>query len=162
MRTTWSLKGRTPVIASAGSWKNLSLLATVVCTPHGHKPKLFLKSKPGTVDTDVILRYLPDLKRHLAGRKLLLFWDGLMAHRAMAVIRFLKENRSWLRAVRLPAYAPELNPPEYLWSAMKTKDCANLRPEGLSAAHRAVRRSYRRMKNKPGLLAGFLRASGLF
>lgn len=156
------MKGRTPIIVSAGGWKNLSLLAAILCTPAGRKPKLFLKSLPGAVHAKEIIVYLRNLKRHRAGRNILLFWDGLAAHRAKIVKQFLKENRSWLRAIRMPAYAPELNPPEYLWAAMKAKYLANLRPEGLPLLGRAVRNSYRQIKKKPGLLAGFLKASRLF
>lgn len=137
-------------------------MAAILCTPAGRNPKLFLKSIPGAVHAEEILIYLRGLKRHRAGRKILLFWDGLMAHRAKIARQFLKENGSWLRAVRLPAYAPELNPPEYLWSAMKTKYLANLRPEGLPLLGKAVRNSYRRIKKKPDLLSGFLKASKLF
>jgi len=155
------LKGETPIILSAGSWKSLSLMAAIVCTAAGRNPKLFLKSGPGAVHAGDILRYLRGVRRHLAGRKLLLFWDGLAAHRAKIVRRFLKENRSWLRAIRMPAYAPELNPPEYLWAAMKAKDLPNLRPD-LASVGRAVARSYRRIKKQPDLLAGFLKASKLF
>ena len=156
------MKGKTPIIVSAGGWKNLSLLAAILCTPAGRKPKLFLKSLPGAVHAKEIIAYLRDLKRHRAGRSILLFWDGLAAHRAKTVKQFLKENKSWLRAIRMPAYAPELNPPEYLWAAMKTKYLANLRPEGLPLLGKAVRSSYRRIKKKPDLLSGFLKASKLF
>lgn len=137
-------------------------MAAIICIPAGQKPKLFLKSLPRTVHAKEILDYLRDLKRHRAGRNLLLFWDGLMAHRAKVVASFVKENRSWLRVIRLPAYAPELNPPEYLWSAMKAKYLANLRPEGLAAVGQAVQRGYRRIKKKSDLLSGFLQASRLF
>jgi transposase len=136
-------------------------MAAILCAATGTNPKLFLKSRPGAVHAEDILKYLQDLRRHLRGKKLLLFWDGLAAHRAKAVKQFLKENKSWLRAVRMPAYAPELNPPEYLWAAMKSKHLANLRPD-LAAAGKAVRRSYGRIKKKPDLLAGFLKASNLF
>jgi len=155
------LKGQTPVIPSAGSWKNLSLMAAILCTATGRDPKLFLKSQPGAVHAEEILKYLRNLKRHLRGRKLLLFWDGLAAHRAKVVKQYLEENKSWLRAVRMPAYAPELNPPEYLWAAMKAKYLANLRPD-LAAVGKAVKLGYRRIKKKPDLLAGFLKASKLF
>jgi transposase len=146
---------------SAGSWKNLSLMAAILCAASGRNPKLFLKSQAGAVHAKEILKYLKDLKRHLHGRRLLLFWDGLMAHRAKIVKQFLEENKSWLRVIRMPAYAPELNPPEYLWAAMKAKDLGNLRPD-LAAVGKAVRRSYCRIKKKPNLLAGFLKASKLF
>jgi transposase len=138
------------------------LLAAILCTPEGRKPKLFLKSLPGAVHAKEIIAYLHDLRRHRAGRSILLFWDGLAAHRAKVVKQFLQENRSWLRAIRMPAYAPELNPPEYLWAAMKTKYLANLRPEGLAALGKAVRRGTQQIKKEPDLLAGFLKASKLF
>jgi transposase len=128
----------------------------------GQKPKLFLKSQPGTVNATAIIKYLKELKKHLKGRRLLLFWDGLPAHRAKIVQQFLKTQTSWLKVARLPAYAPELNPPEYLWSAMKAKDVGNLRPEGLSAVSRAVRKGCRRIRKQPNLLMGFLKASELF
>ena len=128
----------------------------------GRHPKLFLKSTQGTVHAEEIIGYLRDLKRHRAQRNIMLFWDGLMAHRAKIVTAWLRENRSWLRVVRLPAYAPELNPPEYLWSAMKTKYLANLRPEGIAAVGKAVTTGCRRIKKKPDLLSGFLKASKLF
>lgn len=156
------MKGRTPIVRSTGSWKNLSLLATIVCAPTGRNPQLFLKSRPGAVNAKIVMRYVKELKKHLRGRKLLLFWDGLPAHRAKIMQRFLTTQRFWLRAVRMPAYAPELNPPEYLWSAMKAKDVGNLRPEGLEVVSRAVRKGYRRIRRQPDLLVGFLKASSLF
>jgi transposase len=123
---------------------------------------LFLKSQPGTVDKIAVIHYLKELKKHMRGKKLLLFWDGLPAHRAKMVNLLLKTQTNWLIVRRLPAYAPELNPPEYLWSAMKAKDICNIRPNGLSALDKAVQRSYRRIKKQPDLLLGFLRASKLF
>lgn len=162
VRRTWSIKGHRLIIQSTGSWENISLLATVICTAKGRKRKLFLKSHPGSVDKIAVIRYLKELKKHMCGKKLLLFWDGLPADRAKMVKIFLKTQTNWLIVKRLPAYAPELNPPEYLWSAMKAKDICNVRPKGLSALGRAIQRSYRRIKKQPDLLLGFLRASQLF
>lgn len=108
------------------------------------------------------MKYLKELKKHLKGRKLLLFWDGLPAHWSKLIKAFLKTQKNWLKVKRLPAYAPELNPPEYLWSAMKARDVGNLRPDGLSAVGKAVRGGYRRIRRQPDLLIGFLKASKLF
>lgn len=137
-------------------------MGTIICTAAGRRPKLFLKSQPGTVNAMVVIKYLKELEKHLKGRKLLLFWDGLPAHRAKTVKGFLKTQTSWLKVIRMPAYAPELNPPEYLWSAMKAKDVGNLRPKGLSVVSKAVGKGYRRIRKQPDLLIGFLKASELF
>ncbi|MEW6003537.1 MAG: IS630 family transposase [Nitrospirota bacterium] len=162
VRRTWSLKGRTPIISSVFSWKNLSMIATLICTPLGRKTKLFFRIMAGTVKGKQIIGYLKELKRYRSKKKLLLIWDGLPAHRSKQVNKFLNNERSWLKVARLPAYAPDLNPVEYLWSAMKNKDLCNLVPEGIKSLKRAAKRSKQRIERHPTLLKSFLKASGLY
>lgn len=161
MATTWALKGKTPIIASTGSWKNLSLSGIIITTPAGNRPQFFLRIFGGSMKALDILQFVKELKRHLCGKKLLLFWDGLPAHRAKVITDHLKKQKSWLRAERFPAYAPELNPIEYLWSAMKRRDLANHPPAGLSHLRRMIRKSKCRLSNTK-LLKGFLKASNLY
>ena len=111
------------------------------------------------MNTEATLRFLGDLKYHMRGRKLLLIWDGLPAHRAKVVQAWVVTNRSWLRVARFPGYAPELNPIEYLWGAMKKRYLGNLCD--LSAIGTALR-SCRKQIGDTRLLQGFLRASGLY
>ncbi|MGW7754523.1 transposase [Streptomyces violaceusniger] len=49
---------------------------------------------------------------------------GLSAHRSRDM-RAWVAGQDWLTLERLPAYAPELNPVELLWSAIKTRELAN-------------------------------------
>jgi transposase len=51
--------------------------------------------------------------------------DGLPAHRSRRVAQFVESQAHGLRLVRLPAYAPELNPVEYLWVYLKNGTTAN-------------------------------------
>jgi transposase len=104
---------------------------------------------------------LKALRRHVHG-KLLLFWDGLPAHRAKVVQDYIKSQQSWLRVERLPAYAPELNPVEYLWSASKRKDLANICPDNITELDGYFKKSARRYGRDEEKLKGFLQASGLF
>jgi len=46
---------------------------------------------------------------------------------------WLATQRHWLVTERLPAYAPELNPVEGLWSSLKTVELANLTGPTLAA-----------------------------
>jgi putative transposase len=71
-------------------------------------------------------------------------------------------NRCWLTVERFPAYAPELNPAEYLWAALKAKDAANYCPPATPDLDRRIRQGVRRLRRHPTLLAGCPRASGLF
>ncbi|MBI3442165.1 MAG: transposase [Candidatus Sungbacteria bacterium] len=162
VRTTWAPKGRTPILASTGSWKSLSMSGVIITTPKGTRSKLFLMIFHGSMHGKDFVFYLKQLKRHLAGRKLLLIWDGLPAHRAGPVTEYVQTQQKWLKLARLPGYAPELNPIEYLWSAMKTKDISGLPVRGLPNLKQAIHRSRRRINGDQKVLTGFLRASGLY
>lgn len=162
VRRTWAPKGETPAIVSAFNWKKLSLSGIIVAAPSGFKPKLLVRVCPGAVKSPLIVRYIKELKKHLAGKKLMLLWDGLPAHRSKEVAEYLKSQKHWLRVERFPAYAPELNPIEYLWSSMKRKDLANLPPKGLEHLKQRVYFSKKRISGDEKLLKGFLRASGLY
>lgn len=159
MHTTWAPKGQTPIIRSSGSWKKLTLSGVIVTDPLGKKPQLMLRSIAGNMNTEETLRFLKELKRHMNGKKLLLIWDGLPAHRAKVVQAWILANASWLRIARFPGYAPELNPIEYCWAAMKKQHLGNL--SDLSDIGTALRGARRKM-NDAALLCGFLRASGLY
>jgi transposase len=62
---------------------------------------------------------------------------------------------------RLPAYAPDLNPVEGLWSSLKAVELANLcgptLGEVLAQAHRGIQR----IRTTPHLAYSFLRHTGL-
>jgi len=88
--------------------------------------------------------------------------DRLAVHRSKESTVFLKEQRRWLIVEWFPAYAPELNPIEYLWSASKRKDFANFCPDTMADLDQRIRRSMKRIRRKPNILKGFLKASSLF
>jgi hypothetical protein len=137
------------------------MVGIIITTPAGRNVRLFVRTIAGGLTAQETVRFLTELKRHMRGRKLLLIWDGLPAHRAQIVQRWLRRNASWLRVERLPAYAPELNPIEYCWGTMKKKHLGNLRADGMPALGHALRRAKRAM-NDSELLRGFLRASELY
>jgi len=153
---TWALKGKTPLIKSAGAWKRMSFMGTIIAEKI---PSLFLRAKQGSVNRFSVLKFLKELKKQMAGKKLLFFWDSLSAHRAKIVSQFVIENKDWLHIERFPSYAPELNPVEYLWSAFK-KHGGNSEPN-LGALKRYSRKARKRFSNNK-LLTGFLKASGLY
>ena len=109
-----------------------------------------------------LLFILRDLKLRYGKSRFLLLWDGLPAHKAKVVRKFIEENTSWLAVRRFPAYAPELNPQEYLWSAVKRKDMGNYAPETSSKLRSKVYRSLKKRRKASAFLRGCLKASGLF
>jgi len=163
VRKTWAPKGKTPIVTVAGGWKNKTLIGTIVTDPLLKKaPKFYGMIPPGSVHAKDCITYLKYLKRHLKGKKLILLWDGLSAHTAKITQIYIASQKDWLTVIRTPTYAPEVNPPEYLWSSMKTKDGSNTESANAQELETHIRRGIRRVKRNPTLLRGCLKGSGLF
>lgn len=113
--------------------------------------------QPGSMDANDFVELLRDVKTHMKGKKLLLIWDGLPAHRAKKVVEYIKTQKHWLRVERYPAYAPELSPVEFIWAPMKNKDLAQVPPKGLKHLIGIVRKAFRRIKANKTLLKNCLR-----
>jgi transposase len=97
----------------------------------------------------------------LGGENATLLWDGLAAHRSTAMRAWFRTERSWLVVERLPAYAPELNPVEALWSCLKVVELANLTSPTLAEVVARAYRGIERIRRTPHLAYSFLRLAGL-
>lgn len=75
-----------------------------------------------------MVEFLKALAR-TAHHKLLIVWDGLPAHRSRVVRDYVDSLEGRIQPEFLPAYAPELNPVEYLWAWMKKHAMANFCPD---------------------------------
>ena len=103
------------------------------------------------------VKFLKNVKKEMKGKKLLLIWDRLPAHRSKIVKEYIESQKSWLRIEHYPGYAPELSPVEFMWSAMKGKDLANIPPKGLRHLKQLIRKSVKRIRSDKQLLKGFLK-----
>jgi putative transposase len=74
--------------------------------------------------------------------------------------KFTTANAGWLTVIQMPAYAPELNPVEGAWSAMKS-GLANLAVSSLDQLAEAVRSRLQHIQRQPGLINGLLSQAGL-
>lgn len=57
---------------------------------------------------------------------MLVLWDGAPIHRSALVKNHVASTQGRIVSERLPAYAPELHPVEYMWGQLKTHEIANL------------------------------------
>lgn len=160
VRRTWAPRGKTPVIISTGSWRVESVVGVITCTSQGEDPRLYIRIFHGTIRKEEELISLKELVRHEKG-PLILVWDRLTAHKANIVKEYIA-SLSRLTAEHFPAYAPELNPVEYVWATAKNHDLANLYPRGLQELDHSIRNMKRRLKRRVDLLKGFLKKSSLF
>ena len=78
--------------------------------------------------------------QHLSG-PLLIIWGRLPAHRRRLVTEFVRYLEGEIEIEYLPAYAPELNPVEYLWGHWKHHELPNLCPRDLWQLSEGARRA---------------------
>ena len=113
-----------------------------------------------SIEQGHVLAFLRAMRRQLHGHVVLL-WDRLTAHRGARVQQYLA---GWdkLHLEYLPAYAPELNPVEYLWSWLKRANpLANGCPQTVDEITHAVCQGVQPVPGNQELLRGFVRATQL-
>jgi len=151
----------TPVIRHHFNWKRLGAIGVIACEPDGSSSRLLIHLNPGSINKEIVVDFLGKLHKEIDG-KVDLLWDGLPAHRSLVVKEHINANKDWLQVHRLPAYAPELNPVEYLWSSVKGKDVANFCSDALHEIEHRVRQAVRRIDAQQVTICGFLVASTLY
>jgi hypothetical protein len=104
---------------------------------------------------------LEQLGRFYAGQRVVLLWDGLSAHWSHKMRAHLDSQRAWLQVERLPAYAPELNPVEYLWASLKGGELANFAGDTLPEVAGQAQQGIQRVCDSDSLVLGFLAHTGL-
>ena len=87
----------------------------------------YFRVYPGAIRNPQVVEFLKHLMRHIPGR-LLVVWDGLPSHRSRRVHDFVGETHGRPVLERLPSYAPEFNPVEYLWGYWKHHELRNFCP----------------------------------
>ena len=102
---------------------------------------------------------LLDATHQQLGTPIMLIWDNLGGHTSTAM-RALIDSRACLHVYQMPAYAPELNPAEGVWSSLK-RGLANLVPGTITDLNRLVKTRLKQMQYVPGLIDGFFAGTGL-
>ena len=142
---TWARRGQTPVLRETFNWDKLSVIAGLTLR------RFYFRIYEGSINGERAAGFLRALRRHLRGR-LLVIWDGAAIHRSQPVKAVLTESRGRLWLERLPAYAPELNPVEYLWAHLKEHEIANLLVEQGWELSLHATRALRRMRRRPRII----------
>lgn len=152
VRRSWSLRGKTPVIGGDGGHrKKVSVIGAVSVSPSARRLGLYFSTLPdGFFTAEAVVKFLRDLLKHLRG-KVVVVWDGGGNHKGPLIREFLRRNKR-LRLERLPAYAPELNPVEAVWSWLKYGQLANYVPEGMTDLDDEIADRLIDLKCEPGLL----------
>ena len=102
------------------NWKSLSIIGGITLW------SFCFRIHAGSIKSQQVVEFLKALHRHLKGARLLVIWDGAPIHRSREVSAFIASTEGGIAVERLPAYAPELNPVEYMWAHLKQHEIGNL------------------------------------
>jgi transposase len=161
VRATWAPRGQTPVLRHPFNWKRLSLAAALVYEADASDAHLVFELRPGAYNGETLIAFLTELHHLEPGRKIVLLWDGLPAHRSRCMTDWVHRQRSWLSVERLPAYTPELNPTEQVFGNLKSGELANLCRQTITEVQTIAEDGLDRIASDARLCFAFLHHSGL-
>ena len=152
---TWAPRGQTPVLQYSFNWKCLSAMAGITVW------NFYFRLFPGSIKAPQVIEFLQHLQRHITGR-LTIIWDGLPVHRSRLVRDYVAAHAGQIALEFLPAYAPELNPVEYIWGYCKQHELPNFCAKDFAQLSQAARRALSRMRRRPTLVTSFWSQAELF
>lgn len=112
--TSYSPKGKTPVIKSTGKRFRVNMISTVT-----NKGTLRFMLFEESFTADVFIKFLKRLVKG-SDTKVFLILDNLRVHHAKVLKPWLQENKDKIELFYLPSYSPELNPDELLNQDVKS------------------------------------------
>jgi len=160
VRRTWAPRGQTPILRQWDRRDRLSAISALTLAPRRRRFGLYWMLHRHNIRTGEVLQFLRALVRHLP-HGFTLIWDRSQPHRAAAVRTWLAARAPRLVVEWLPAYAPDCNPVEAVWSHAKYGDLANFAPADLDHLEGAVLGSFTRTRGHRPLLAACFRAADL-
>ncbi|WP_344281508.1 IS630 family transposase [Actinomadura napierensis] len=125
---TWSRRGHRPQVkVHGGEHGSRVSVAGLVCYRTGERSRLIYRlhlyrRRKGERAAFTLKEYksmLQGAHQQLPDGKIVLIWDNLGIHHSTAMRAFIDAQADWLTVFYLPAYAPDLNPAEGVWSALK-------------------------------------------
>jgi putative transposase len=161
VRRTLAPRGKTPILKTTGKRREkVSVMAALTISPQRHRLGLYWQTYPRSfVNAQRASDFLRYLLQHLRGA-VIVVWDGGPMHKGEPIRQVLHDFPR-LSLERLPPYAPDLNPVEYLWGYLKYGKLPNFLPDDIFQLNAVVNAHIRRTRQSPQRLTGFFQAAGM-
>ena len=159
MVKTWAPRGQTPLHRHRqGRRDKISVISGISLSPKRHKLGLYYLRYFDNIGQEEVCRFLRELLRHLRGPVMVLL-DNSSTHHGEP-LHNLRRRHPRLHLEHFPAYAPELNPDEGVWSLAK-RELANSCPHDVEELMEDVLRSIHAIRTSPEKLRGCIVQSEL-
>jgi transposase len=153
---TYAPEANTPVLGEKQTRDHLSVMGGM--TPQGKVYTLVRQESLNGMHTIELLIHL----QQVAGKRLLVIWDGSPIHRRVAVAEFVAGTGDKIQVEALPGYAPDLNPwDEGGWHHLKNVEMRNLVCRDLEELHEQFHLAVGRLRQKPHLVQSCFAQAGL-
>lgn len=159
VRRTWAPRGKTPLLYHSYRRDRISTISALTVSPCRGRAGLYVAFHRRNITGVEVVEFLRHLQRHLH-KPIVLLWDGGSIHRRRLVKDYLADSHTRFHVYRFPAYAPELNPDEYVWTQSK-RYLANTTPRDLDELGQDLRRALGRIGRSQQLLKACLHESAL-
>jgi len=147
--TTWGIRGETPVVRHTGKRFHLNMLSAISA-----KGELRFMTSRKRISAALFIEFLRRLIANYP-KKIFLVVDGLPAHKAKSLQRFLDSVRDRIRLFFLPPYSPEINPDELVWNDVKNNGVARALIRDARDLNRAVNSRLRLLQRNPDKVRAF-------
>ena len=161
VRRTLAPRGHTPILKTKGARREkVSITAALTISPKRRHLGLYWQTYPQSyVNSQRASDFLRYLLRHLRG-KVIVVWDGGPMHKGDP-IRAVLHDYPRLHLERLPPYAPDLNPVEYLWGYIKYGKLPNFLPDDVFHLDATLNSQMHMVRKSFGQLSGYFDAAEL-
>ncbi len=147
--TTWGIRGKTPVIRHTGKRFHLNMLSAISA-----KGELRFMTSRQRVSAALFIEFLRRLILNYP-KMIFLVVDGLPAHKAKSVQRYLETVKDRIRLFFLPPYSPEVNPDELVWNDVKNNGVGRALIRDTTDLSRAVNSRLRLLQRNPEKVRAF-------
>src|SRR5712691_2319899 len=152
---TYGLKGKTPVVVTSGQRQSLNVISAV-----NARGEFWAATYTGKLNAEAFVAFLKNFMKGRSGKTFLVI-DGHPAHTAKRVDCYLETMEGRLELHRLPSYAPDLNPDEFVWSYMKGNGVSKKPLKKNESLHDRVENDLRTIQNDRKLVRSFFYAESV-
>lgn len=149
---TYGLKGHTPVVTTSGQRQSINVISAV-----NARGEFWAATYDGKLNAETFVLFLQDFMKGREG-KVFLVLDGHPAHQAKTVERYVESLNGRLELHRLPTYAPDLNPDEFVWSHMKNNGVSKRPLKKNESLRERVEEDLLQIHADPDLVCSFFKA----
>lgn len=162
VRRTWGPTGQTPDLPCQDRRDRISAISGITMSPERLRLNFYFTLLPDNknVKSANVVAFLRHLKKQLGGPFTVL-WDGSNTHSRAKLVKAYLAKHPEIIAETFPAYAPEINPDENVWSWTKYGRLANLAANDTRELRQRVEKELATLRTEPRLLDGFIQDAEL-